>query len=101
MGSGSEPLESARGKTRTQIKNSVTADPRAGHAARLDVAHGRLAEETAVLTVKLASAFVSHFEGSAGSIKPLREHALTCNVQTKLFLILNGAHGSKRAEMVV
>jgi len=47
-----------------------------GDAAGFDVAHGRLAEEAAVLAIELAGAFVADFKCCAGGIETVVEHAL-------------------------
>ena len=66
-----------------------------------DIAHGWLAEEAAVLAVELADAFIANFVCSAGGVDPVHEHALACDLQTELLLILERAHGGQRPELVV
>jgi len=44
-------------------------------AEGFDIAHGRLAEEPAVLAVELACALVADLEGGACGIEPPRHHA--------------------------
>ena len=68
---------------------------------RFDVAHGWLAEEAAVFAIELAGAFVADFEGRAGGVEAVVDHALAGNVETQLLLILKRAHGGERAEVVV
>ena len=48
---------------------------------RLDIAHRRLAEETAVLPAELAYALVAHFVSRARGIHPVHEHALPGRLQ--------------------
>jgi hypothetical protein len=46
-----------------------------GGETGFDIPHGRLAEEAAVLAIELASAFVANFEGGAGGVQTVMEHA--------------------------
>ena len=66
-----------------------------------DVAHGRLAEEAAVLAVELADAFVADFIGGAGGIQPIHQHALSCGLEPELLLVLERTHCRQRAELMV
>lgn len=71
-----------------------------GHAG-FDVAHWWLAEEAAVLAIELAGAFIANFEGCAGGVEAIVEHAFARDVQSQLLLILERAHSSERTELVV
>ena len=55
---------------------------------RTNIAHGWLAEETAVFAIELAGAFISHLKGCAGGVQAIHEHAAPRGLQAKLFLIL-------------
>src|ERR1700739_608322 len=70
-------------------------------AAGFYVAHGRLAEEAAVLAIELAGAFVADFEGGAGGIEAVVEHAFARYMQAKLLLVLQRAHRSQRSKLMV
>ena len=70
-------------------------------AAALDIPHGRLTKEPAVLPVELAGAFIADFEGGAGGVQSLIQHALPGNMETQLLLVLQRAHGGKRTELMV
>ncbi len=83
------------------MQRSVVGGNSPGNAAGFDVAHRRLAEEAAVLAIELAGAFVAHFEGGAGGVEAVVQHAFTRHVQAKLLLILKGAHGGERAKVVM
>ena len=56
-----------------------------GVAAGLDVADRGLAEEAAVLAAELAGAFVADFEGGAGRVETLVEHALAATCRRSCF----------------
>jgi hypothetical protein len=61
-----------------------------------------LAEEAAaVLAAKLAGALVADFEGRAGGVQIIHEHAFASGLPAQLFLILKRTHGGERAEMMV
>src|SRR6266849_10073947 len=66
-----------------------------------DIPHRRLAEETAVLAVELAGAFVPDLKGSARGVEPIHEHAAPRCLQPKLFLVLKRTHGGQHPEMMV
>ena len=73
----------------------------AGGTEGSDVADGWLTEEAAVFAIELAGAFVADFEGGAGGIEAVHEHALARCLQPELLLILKRAHGSQRAKMMM
>jgi hypothetical protein len=76
---------------------------RRGFAASesFDVAHGRLAEETAVLTAELAYAFVTDFVRRTRRINPIRQHPLSCRLQPELFLVLDRTHRGQCPKLMV
>ncbi len=80
---------------------SVGACCGTGDPAGFDVAHGGLAEEAAVLAIELAGAFIADLEGGAGGIEAFIEHAFPGYMQSKLLLVLQGAHGGERTELMV
>ena len=65
------------------------------------MADGRLAEKAAVFAVELAGAFVADFEGCAGGVEAIHEHALPRCLQAELLLILKRTHRRQRTEMMV
>src|SRR5580698_2246356 len=80
---------------------SVVGREGTGEQAGFGVAHGRLAEEAAVLAIELAGAFVANFEGGACGVEAGVEHAFARDVETQLLLILQRAHGGERAELMM
>src|ERR1017187_6502361 len=66
-----------------------------------NIAHRRLAEETAVFAVEFAGAFVAVLEGGTGGVQAIHEQASPRGVQPKLFLILQRTHRGERSEMMV
>src|SRR6266481_1683858 len=73
----------------------------AWRAEGADIAHGWLAEQTAVFAIELSGAFVSDFKGGTGGIQTIHEHAFASCLQAKLLLILKRTHGGERTKMVV
>ena len=61
-------------------------------AACFDVPPWRLAKEAFVFAVELTRTLVSDFERGTSRIDSLNQHSLACGDQSKLFLILKGAH---------
>ena len=72
-----------------------------GVTAGFYLADGGLAEKAAVFAVELAGAFVADFEGCAGGVEAVVDHALAGYVKAQLLLILQRAHGGERAEVMV
>ena len=72
-----------------------------GGAEGPDVADGRLTEKAAVFAIELAGAFVADFEGGAGGVEAVHEHALARCLQPELLLILKRTHRSERAKMMM
>ena len=72
-----------------------------GEPARFCVPHRRLAEEPAVLPIELACTFIADLEGGACGIQAVIEHALSGYMQTKLLLVLKGAHRGERTKLMV
>ncbi len=70
-------------------------------SARFDIANRRLAEESAVFPVELAGTLIADFEGGTCCIQTLIEHAFSGYMQSKLLLVLQGAHRGERTELVV
>src|SRR5215469_3649521 len=66
-----------------------------------DVAHRWLTKEAFVFAVELARALISNLKRCTRSIEPLDQHSFSRCYQTKLFLILKGAHGRQRTEMMM
>src|ERR1700719_3258941 len=66
-----------------------------------NIPHRWLAEEAAVLAIELSGALVADFEGRAGGVQTIHEHAFASGLQMKLFLILKRARGGERAGMMV
>ena len=60
-----------------------------------------LAEETLVVAVELARAFISNLERCAGSINPFYEHSFFRCSQSKLLLVLKRNHGREGTEMMM
>ena len=73
----------------------------AGGPEGWDVTDGWLAEEAAVFAIELAGTFVADFEGGAGGVEAVHEHALARCLQPELLLVLERTHGGERAEMMV
>ena len=73
----------------------------ASRAESPNIPHRWLAEEAAVLAIELSGALVADFEGRAGGVQTIHEHAFASGLQMKLFLILKRARGGERAEMMV
>src|SRR5258707_268447 len=67
----------------------------------LNVSNGRLAEESTVLAAELAHTRVADLVRSAGGIEAVHQHSLTRGLEPQLFLILQRAHCSKRAELMM
>lgn len=60
-----------------------------------------MAEQAAVFAIELAGGFITDFKGGGGGIAALVEHEGTGGLETKLLLVLDGAHGGEGAEVVV
>src|ERR1700722_17308274 len=67
----------------------------------LDIANWGPAEESPVLAIELARAFVADLERGTGRIEFTREYALPRGMQAKLLLILQRTHRRKCAKMEV
>ena len=70
-------------------------------AKSLNVPPRWLAEEAAVLTVKLTGAFVPDFKRRTCRIQAVHQHSTARSLQTKLFLILKGTHRGQHPEVMV
>ena len=73
---------------------------RAGESACLDVPHRWLAEEAFVLAIELTRALVPDVESGTRGIKPFYEHAFSCDLQSKLLLVLKWAHRRQGAKVM-
>src|SRR5258708_31971348 len=67
----------------------------------LDVSNGRLAEESTVLAAELTHTLVANLVRSACGIETVHQHSLARGLEPQLFLILQRAHCSKRAELMM
>lgn len=72
-----------------------------GGLYRLYVSGKRLAEKPAILTAELCRAFVADVNRGRGDIERFDEHQPARFLETKLLLILQGAHAGQRSEMMM
>ena len=73
----------------------------AGRANIPNIFHRRQPKKAAVFAIELARTFVAYRESRTGGIDALDKHALPSRLQTKLFLVLQWAHGSQNSEVVM
>ena len=66
-----------------------------------NIPHRWLAEETAVLAIELARAFVSDLKAGTRRVQTIQKHMTPRCLQPKLLLILKRTHGGQDAEMMV
>src|SRR5262249_55229978 len=70
-------------------------------AKSFDIAHGRLAEEAAVLSVELADTLVADFVSCTRCVHSIHKHPLSCPLQPQLLLVLKRAHRGQCAELMM